>query len=30
MFFGTGMPMDHRYGIVYFHSQWSVKNGAKL
>jgi lipopolysaccharide transport system ATP-binding protein len=25
----TGMPMDHQYGVMFFESQWSVKNGAK-
>jgi lipopolysaccharide transport system ATP-binding protein len=25
----TGMPMDHQYGVVFFESAWSVKNGAK-
>jgi lipopolysaccharide transport system ATP-binding protein len=25
----SGMPMDHRYGVMYFESQWSVKNGVK-
>ncbi len=25
----TGMPMDHQYGVMFFQSAWSVKNGAK-
>jgi len=23
----SGMPMDHQYGVIYFGSQWSVKDG---
>jgi lipopolysaccharide transport system ATP-binding protein len=25
----SGMPMDHQYGVMYFESEWTVKNGAK-
>jgi len=25
----SGMPMDHQYGVMYFQSEWSVRNGAK-
>jgi len=27
---GSGMPMDQQYGVVFFKSAWSLRNGSEL